>query len=81
MWYGYRENLNKGEKYKMGYAISKDNKTWTRQDNINTIQSSETGWDSEMVCYPYILELKDKTIMFYSGNNYGKEGFGYAQIK
>ena len=79
MWYGYRDNFNKGEKYKMGYASSFDKINWKRQDDINTIQSSEIGWDREMVCYPYILPLKNDTYMFYSGNNYGKEGFGYAK--
>jgi predicted GH43/DUF377 family glycosyl hydrolase len=79
MWFGYRENFNKGEKYKMGYAISKDNTVWERH-NTNIIESSEHGWDSEMVCYPYIIQLNDELIMFYSGNGYGKEGFGYSKI-
>ena len=80
MWYGYRDNFKKGEKYKVGYAISVDKIKWTRQDNTNIIHSSETGWDSEMICYPYILTLENKNLMFYSGNGYGKEGFGYAEI-
>ncbi len=79
MWYGYRDSFNKGEKYKMGYAVSSDKINWERQDSINVITSSSTGWDSGMVCYPYVLPLKDDTYMFYSGNNYGKEGFGYAK--
>jgi predicted GH43/DUF377 family glycosyl hydrolase len=78
MWYGYRDNFNKGEKYKMGYAISKNGIVWNRT-NINPISTSEHGWDSEMVCYPNIL-LSENTYMFYSGNGYGKEGFGYAKL-
>jgi predicted GH43/DUF377 family glycosyl hydrolase len=77
MWYGYRDNFNKGEKYKMGYAISNDKLDWNRLDN-NIINSSNQGWDSEMVCYPNILTSNNQTMMFYSGNGYGKEGFGYA---
>lgn len=80
MWYGYRDNFNKGEKYKMGYAISEDKLNWKRQDNLNIIQSSKQGWDNKMVCYPNVLVLKDNTFMFYSGNGYGKEGFGSAKL-
>lgn len=76
MWYGYRDNFNKGEQYKMGYAVSEDKINWERKDNINIISSSKVGWDSEMVCYPYIIN----DTMFYSGNSYGKEGFGYAKL-
>jgi hypothetical protein len=79
MWYGYREKLNKGENYKMGYASSLDKLNWERQDHLNTITNSENGWDSEMVCYPYIIEIQKQLLMFYSGNGYGKEGFGFCK--
>lgn len=77
MWFGYRDNFNKGEKYKVGYATSEDKINWNRLDQ-NIIKSSNEGWDSEMICYPNILHLNNKLYMFYSGNGYGKEGFGYA---
>lgn len=79
MWYGYREKPNKGENYKMGYAVSKDKINWDRNDHINVINSSSEGWDSEMVCYPYIMKLDNNLLMFYSGNGYGKEGFGFCK--
>jgi hypothetical protein len=28
--------------------------------------------------YPYILKTKNKLIMFYNGNGFGKTGIGYA---
>jgi hypothetical protein len=31
-----------------------------------------------MTCYPFIINKKDKMIMFYNGNNFGKTGIGYA---
>jgi predicted GH43/DUF377 family glycosyl hydrolase len=77
MWFSYRDNFNKGEKYKVGYAISEDKTNWSRL-NQNSIETSDEGWDSEMICYPNILYLNNKLYMFYSGNGYGKEGFGYA---
>jgi hypothetical protein len=80
MWFGYRENFNKGENYKMGYAASYDKINWKRDNSTNVIPTSLKGWDSEMVCYPYILPLKDNIYMFYSGNNYGEQGFGYSKL-
>jgi hypothetical protein len=86
MWYSYRDGIDENGKsgiYKIGYAIS-DNKTdWQRLDDRNILNISKSGWDSEMVCYPNILSLKNsnKVYMFYSGNYYGKDGFGYAEIK
>ena len=41
---------------------------------------SENGWDSEMVCYPHILKIDGKYQMFYCGNGFGFEGFGYAEL-
>lgn len=84
MWYGYRDGINENGKsggYKVGYAISDNKKNWERKDNKNIIQTSSQGWDAEMVCYPNILQLKNsrKKYMFYSGNYYGKDGFGYAE--
>jgi len=80
MWYGYRAEVDKNGKsgpYKIGYAISKNKTDWKLlKDQIHL---SKTGWDSEMICYPNVLKLKDKMLMFYSGNHYGKDGFGYAQ--
>ena len=32
-----------------------------------------------MMCYPSILNLKNKKIMMYNGNNYGEKGFHFAE--
>ena len=42
---------------------------------------SESGWDSEMVCYPYVFEYNDKLYMLYNGNGYGKTGIGLAVLE
>jgi hypothetical protein len=76
MWYSYRGNA-----YKVGFAVSKDGKTWKRHDDSRLcIQSSAEGWDSEMVCYSSVLFLQDKALMFYNGNGYGKTGLGWAEM-
>jgi hypothetical protein len=42
------------------------------------IEKSKAGWDSEMFCYPIVIEYKGQNYMFYNGNNYGRDGFKYA---
>lgn len=66
------------KQYKAGYAESIDGIKWIRKDDKSTIKPSEVGWDSEMACYPAIIETKYGTYMFYDGNGMGKSGFGYA---
>lgn len=84
MWYSTRPGVDaKGNSgpYTIGYAVS-DNKTdWERHDELVGLKASETGWDSEMVCYPDVLQTKDNTFLFYCGNHYGRDGFGCAVLK
>lgn len=77
MWYSYRSGT--GEKYRIGYAFSDDGINWKRMHENIGITVSESGWDSEMICYPFVLEHKGETYMLYNGNQYGKEGFGLAK--
>lgn len=77
MWYSYRGN-NDIQTYRIGYAESVDGKKWMRKDSSVGIDISESGWDSEMICYPSVFKLNTKTYMLYNGNGYGKSGFGLA---
>ncbi len=77
MWYSLRRrNIS----YRIGYAESQDGVHWIRKDNEVGIDVSPTGWDSEMICYPAIIRVKNKTYLFYNGNNNGATGFGYAEL-
>ena len=83
MYFTYRHavdfrNPNRG--YRIGYAYSSDMNNWTRDDKMAGIDISTEGWDSEMICYPYVLKVKERLIMFYCGNNFGLNGFGYALL-
>ncbi len=51
---------------------------WKRDDSSTGIYLSESGWDSETLCYPALIKVKDTTVMFYNGNNMGYDGFGIA---
>lgn len=65
--------------YRITHAISTDGLSWTRI-NEKPFDVNEEGWDSEMTCYPSIITIKNKTYMFYNGNNNGETGFGYAEL-
>lgn len=77
MWYSFRGN-DLITTYRIGYAESIDGINWQRKDNECGIDVSESGWDSEMICYPSVLSINSKTYMLYNGNGYGKTGFGVA---
>lgn len=66
--------------YRMAYAESIDGEKWVRNDAKLNLDLSESGWDSQMMAYPAFVRYKDKAYMFYNGNNYGYEGFGYAEL-
>jgi predicted GH43/DUF377 family glycosyl hydrolase len=76
MWYSYR-----GNNYKIGFAVSENGINWIRRDEIVGISTSESGWDSEMVCYPYVFQHDNFYYMLYNGNGYGASGLGLARIK
>jgi hypothetical protein len=79
MWYCKRGHVDRAAKnYTVGYAESPDGVAWTRLDDRAGIARSETGWDSEMICYPAVYEHGSSTYMFYSGNGVGRGGLGYA---
>lgn len=73
MWYSHR-----GQAYRIGYAESEDGLSWVRKDHESGIDVSESGWDSEMVAYPYVFQSHGKQYMLYNGNGYGKTGIGLA---
>lgn len=84
MFFPYRHSVNfrnKERGYLIGYAYSDDLISWNRCDEHNLIELSDHGWDSEMLCYPHLIELDDKIIMFYCGNGFGVSGMGYASIR
>jgi predicted GH43/DUF377 family glycosyl hydrolase len=64
--------------YVLGYAESDDGIKWIRKDTELNLNMSQSGWDSSMIAYPSVLRCKNKTYLFYNGNDYGKVGFGYA---
>jgi len=85
MWFSKRGSHNfrkSGDTaYRLGYAFSTDLINWTRDDEKAGIDVSEEGWDSEMICYPHIVKVDNRYLMFYNGKGFGKSGFGYAELE
>jgi len=83
MWYGVRKDAdyrsNTQNTYRIGYATSADGLQWNRQDDMAGITLSPSGWDSEMISYPYVIKSDQHLTMLYNGNGFGKTGFGYAE--
>lgn len=76
MWYSRR-----GESYRIGYAESDDGLTWRRLDDRVGIDVSDDGWDSEMLEYPFVLDVGDRRVLLYNGNGYGATGIGWAELE
>lgn len=76
MWYSFR-----GSAYRIGYAESIDGITWERRDALAGITTSEEGWDSESVEYPFVFDHDGARYMLYNGNRYGLTGIGLAILE
>jgi predicted GH43/DUF377 family glycosyl hydrolase len=75
MWTTYM-TMQHPKRYSLGYAESDDGLIWNRQDEKVGLALSTQGWDSEMMAFAWIT----RNYFFYSGNGFGKDGFGYAII-
>jgi hypothetical protein len=77
MWFAHRASATI-DTYRIGFASSTDGRSWQRNDALSGIDVSASGWDSQMICYPYVFEHRGTMHMLYNGNNYGQTGFGLA---
>ena len=82
MWFsrraarGYREDPSKS--YRLGYAESRDGISWERMDGRAGLDVSPEGWDSAMLCYPYVYRHGGRLNLLYNGNGFGASGVGWA---
>ena len=80
MWFAHRATKTI-DTYRIGFASSSDGLKWERNDALAGIDVSPTGWDSQMICYPYVFEHRGRLYMLYNGNHYGQTGFGLAILQ
>jgi hypothetical protein len=76
MWFSYRSG--NGTPYRIGRATSSDAKHWELKLDHAGIDVSISGWDADMIEYPFVFNHKGQTYMLYNGNGYGRSGFGLA---
>jgi len=76
MWF-----CSRGDTYRIQLAESKDGFNWERKGQDPGIDVSRDGWDSEMIEYPCVFDHKGQRYLLYSGNDYGRTGFGLAVLE
>jgi hypothetical protein len=85
MYFCYREatdfRSNRNRSYRIGYAYSRDMRNWTRDDAQGGMDVSDSGWDSDMLCYPHVFSGGGQVCMLYNGNEFGRCGFGVAVLE
>lgn len=85
MFFCYRESFDfrkaKGRGYRIGHAWSDDLAHWTRDDITPNLEGTPGTWDSDMQCYPHVFECDEKVFMLYNGNEFGRQGFGLAELE
>jgi hypothetical protein len=79
MWFSYRGRG--GDKYRIGYAEKKAGGEWEILFGKAGIDVSPSGWDSEMIEYPFVFDHDGERYMLYNGNDYGRTGFGLAILE
>lgn len=72
--------------YSMAQAVSEDGLSWHRGEGDENIvlapdRDNPESWEHEMVEYPSVLHLADRSLLFYCGNGYGATGIGVATIR
>ncbi len=79
MWFSYRGAP--GRSYRIGYAHMPRGGDWALRLDQSGLDISQSGWDSEMVEYPFVFDHRAERYMLYNGNDYGRSGFGLARLE
>lgn len=80
MWFSYRSGS--GQSYRIGHAVTKGGPSgWVLNLENVGIDVSPSGWDSEMVEYPFVLDHNGERYMLYNGNGFGSSGVGLARLR
>ncbi len=67
--------------YRLQTAVSEDGRAWRREEGQAGLDVSASGWDSAMLCYPFVFDHRGERYLLYNGNDYGKTGFGIAVLE
>lgn len=75
---GFRNQRERA--YRLAYARSHDLRKWERDNQAAVLERPADGWDSQMICSTQFLEMDGRRWMFYCGNEFGRAGFGAAEL-
>jgi len=85
MFFCYRQSFdfrnNGGRGYHIGHAWSDDLVNWIRDDEHPSLEGTPGDWDGDMQCYPHVFESGDKVYLLYTGDEFGRYGFGLAVLE
>jgi hypothetical protein len=85
MFFCYRQSFdfrkNKDRGYRIGHAYSDDLVNWMRDDEHLLLDTTPGDWDADMLCYPHVFGCDDKIYLLYNGNEFGRYGFGLAELE
>ena len=85
MFFCYRESFDfrkdKQRGYRIGHAWTDDLSNWIRDDAQLLLEGTPGAWDSDMQCYPHVFECEGKVYLLYNGNEFGRYGFGLAELQ
>lgn len=62
--------------YRIRLAESADGQHF--EDRGQFLDVAKSGWDSQMVCYPWVIPARG--VFLYTGNEFGKGGIGVAKL-
>jgi len=74
MWF----SRNSGKGYSSGYAVSKDLILWQREDT-GVLSNTPDSLDSDSIQHQHIFKHRNKYVMLYNGNDFGRDGILMAE--
>lgn len=64
--------------FRLGFAHSRNGIDWERDDNGVCFSGERASWEKDSRSYPAVVCLPEQDIMFFNGNDYGRNGIGVA---
>jgi hypothetical protein len=65
--------------YRLGYARSRDGRSWIRQDAEMGLDVTPGGFDGNAIMYSAVVTAGGRTFCFYNGDKFGEAGFAVAE--
>lgn len=67
--------------YRLGYAVSCDGLEWERRDGELALDVTPGAFDASAIMYSAVFEAAGRTWCFYNGDDFGRRGFGLAELE